>query len=68
MDRLRIVDEIAAIGRGLVKLSEAHRKVSSGYLDLINQVQVATTRLQNLRDQLREAMPKPPGVTGSPVR
>ena len=44
MDRLRIVDEIAAIGRGLVKLSEAHRKASSGDLDLINQVQVATTR------------------------
>ncbi len=69
MDRLKALDEIAEIGQRLAKLRDAHREVSArGDQDLINQVQAETARLMKLKEELMAPPPKPPGMTGRPVR
>ena len=71
MDRIEIIEEIAAICRRLAKLSQAHREAMSGDdIDLVLRVQAESAKLHKAVEELRQLSMKrePPGTRGRSVR
>jgi hypothetical protein len=70
MDRPKIIDQIADVGRRLTELSNEHRVAKkSGDRLLINDLKAEIGRLQETQHKLEASIPsKPPGTTGRPVR